>query len=257
PNVEGMLADLKAGGVPVIDETPRAGLAGRIAFLHPTACASVLVELATPPPAAEHPDSPVRFKRLVIGCRDPQETAKSYQQLFSLPEVAVNDGPRSMLGWTGGGTLLMVPASEVGGTLGGPDGMAAVLDGRGIRLLRVPDRHRRRPRLRLRARRLSQPAPRLPRLRRADRRGIAADSRPRPRACLRPPALRSRRRRGGGHLHARDHAARRSLRAGPPGAGRRLVPRRLLDGLCPRPPAGRRGGGARGLAKRALRPGPR
>src|SRR5207247_8872879 len=89
-----------------------------IAFLHPTACARGLVELAPRPPAAGHPDSPVRFKRLVIGCRDPQETAKSYQQLFSLPEVAVNDGPRSMLGWTGGGTLLMVPASEVGGTLG-------------------------------------------------------------------------------------------------------------------------------------------
>jgi len=113
-----MLADLKAGGIPLIDERPRPGLAGRIAFLHPTACAGVLVELATPPPAAELPDSPVRFKRLVIGCRDPQETAKSYQQLFGLPEVAVNDGPRSMLGWTGGGTLLMVPASEVGGTLG-------------------------------------------------------------------------------------------------------------------------------------------
>ena len=118
PNVEGMVADLKAGGIPLIDETPRPGLAGRVAFLHPTACAGVLVELATPPPAAEPPDSPVRFKRLVIGCRDPQETAKRYQQLFSLPEVAVNDGPRSMLGWTGGGTLLMVPASEVGGTLG-------------------------------------------------------------------------------------------------------------------------------------------
>lgn len=43
---------------------------------------------------------------------------KSYQQLFGLPEVAMNDGPRSMLGWVGGGTLLMVPAVEVGGTLG-------------------------------------------------------------------------------------------------------------------------------------------
>jgi len=118
PNVEGMLAGLKAGGAPLIDDTAREGLAGRIAFLHPTASAGVLVELATPPSADAHPESPVRFKRLVIGCRDPQETAKTYQQLFSLPEVAVNDGPRSMLGWTGGGTLLMVPASEVGGTLG-------------------------------------------------------------------------------------------------------------------------------------------
>ena len=45
PNVEGMLADLKAGGVPVIDETPRAGLAGRIAFLHPKSTNGVLLEL--------------------------------------------------------------------------------------------------------------------------------------------------------------------------------------------------------------------
>src|SRR6266704_2420796 len=119
---QGVRAALLAAGdgeIELLEPTDtQGGVAGRIAFLHPTACASVLVELATPPPAAEHPDSPVRFKRLVIGCRDPQETAKSYQQLFSLPEVAVNDGPRSMLGWTGGGTLLMVPASEVGGTLG-------------------------------------------------------------------------------------------------------------------------------------------
>jgi hypothetical protein len=30
----------------------------------------------------------------------------------------MNGGPRSMLGWSGGGTLLMVPGGEVGGTLG-------------------------------------------------------------------------------------------------------------------------------------------
>ncbi len=113
----------------IADQGVRAALlaAGdsEIELLEPTdkqggvsACAGVLVELATPAREEEHPDSPVRFKRLVVGCRDPQESTKSYQQLFALPEVAVNDGPRSMLGWAGGGTLLMVPASEVGGTLG-------------------------------------------------------------------------------------------------------------------------------------------
>lgn len=117
-NVDAALGALKAQGVPLLDQAPRQGLAGRIAFLHPGACGGVLVELATPPDGAAHPDSPVRFKRLVIGCREPQDMAKTYQQLFGLPEVAVNDGPRSMLGWSGGGTLLMVPASEVGGTLG-------------------------------------------------------------------------------------------------------------------------------------------
>jgi methylmalonyl-CoA/ethylmalonyl-CoA epimerase len=118
PNVDADLSTLKAQNVALIDQASRQGLAGRIAFLSPAACAGVLVELATPPHDDAPTDSPVRFKRLVIGCRDPQETGKIFQQLFGLPEVAVNDGPRSMVGWSGGGTLMMVPAAEVGGTLG-------------------------------------------------------------------------------------------------------------------------------------------
>jgi methylmalonyl-CoA/ethylmalonyl-CoA epimerase len=118
PDVDADLGALKAQNVALLDHTPRQGLAGRIAFLKPSACGGVLVELATPPSHDAPAESPVRFKRLVIGCRDPQDMTKSYQQLFGLPEVAVNDGPRSMLGWSGGGTLLMVPAVEVGGTLG-------------------------------------------------------------------------------------------------------------------------------------------
>src|SRR5262249_43363358 len=47
-----------------------------------------------------------------------QGTAATYQRLFDLPEVEVNGGPRTMLGWAGGGTLLMVPAGEVGGMEG-------------------------------------------------------------------------------------------------------------------------------------------
>jgi methylmalonyl-CoA epimerase len=118
PNVDADVDALKAQNVAMIDQAPRQGLAGRIVFLNPTACAGVLVELATPRHDDAPADSPVRFKRLVIGCRDPQETGKTYRRLFGLPEVAVNDGPRSMVGWSGGGTLMMVPAAEVGGTLG-------------------------------------------------------------------------------------------------------------------------------------------
>ena len=118
PNVDADLGALRAQNVALIDPAPRQGLAGRIVFLSPQACAGVLVELATPQHDDVLADSPVRFKRLVIGCRDPQETGKTFQQLFGLPEVAVNDGPRSMVGWSGGGTLMMVPAAEVGGTLG-------------------------------------------------------------------------------------------------------------------------------------------
>lgn len=118
PAIDDDLKALAARGVPLLDREARDGLAGRIAFLDPKACGGVLVELATPAHPEAAPESPVRFKRLVIGCRAPQETATVYRDLFGLPEVEVNGGPRAMLGWAGGGTLLMVPAAEVGGMVG-------------------------------------------------------------------------------------------------------------------------------------------
>ncbi|OGK95782.1 MAG: methylmalonyl-CoA epimerase [Candidatus Rokubacteria bacterium RIFCSPHIGHO2_12_FULL_73_22] len=121
PDVEGALAALKEKQVELLDTAPRPGLAGQIAFLHPRACCGVLVELATPSPEASAHEravaSPVRLKRLVIGARDVQQTAETFQSLFGLPEVAMNSGPRVMLA-VGRGALLVVPAAEVGGTEG-------------------------------------------------------------------------------------------------------------------------------------------
>jgi methylmalonyl-CoA epimerase len=117
-DVAGDLAALQSKGVALLDTEPRKGLAGRIGFLHPKACHGVLVELATPDAGETHAESPVRFKRLVIGSPTPHDTAKTYQDLFGLPEVEINGGPRTMLGWAGGGALLMVPAGEVGGMEG-------------------------------------------------------------------------------------------------------------------------------------------
>jgi methylmalonyl-CoA/ethylmalonyl-CoA epimerase len=45
PDIDAALADLKAKGAELIDETPRPGLTGTIAFLHPSALHGVLVEL--------------------------------------------------------------------------------------------------------------------------------------------------------------------------------------------------------------------
>ena len=45
PDIVAALADLRARGVPLIDEEPREGLVGTIAFLHPEALHGVLVEL--------------------------------------------------------------------------------------------------------------------------------------------------------------------------------------------------------------------
>jgi methylmalonyl-CoA/ethylmalonyl-CoA epimerase len=47
--IEAALATLKALGVPLVDETPRAGARGhKVAFIHPKATGGVLVELVEP-----------------------------------------------------------------------------------------------------------------------------------------------------------------------------------------------------------------
>jgi methylmalonyl-CoA/ethylmalonyl-CoA epimerase len=116
PSVDSTLADLRQRGAELIDRTPRVGLAGRIAFLHPRACGGVLVEVATPPPAPD-PESPLQLKRVVIGAREPKRTADLYRGWFTLPEVALNEGPRTMLA-AGQSALLFVPSDEVGGMEG-------------------------------------------------------------------------------------------------------------------------------------------
>src|SRR5262249_28294385 len=96
-DVDHDLETLKSKQVPLIAAASRDGLAGRIAFLSPKACDGVLVELATPVHGEPKPtlESPVRFKRIVVGCRAPQDTAEIYRDLFGLPEVEVNGGPRT------------------------------------------------------------------------------------------------------------------------------------------------------------------
>jgi len=44
-DIEGTLADLKARGAQLIDETPKQGAYGRIAFIHPKGAHGVLIEL--------------------------------------------------------------------------------------------------------------------------------------------------------------------------------------------------------------------
>ena len=138
PDVADELKALAVKGVDLIDATPRAGLAGHIGFLHPRSCAGVLVELATPfaapatevagpraAPARSGGDSdgvpPLRLKRLIVGAKEPRDTAGVFQKLFGFSEIAINGGPRVMLG-IGRGALLIVPAGEVGGT----EGMVAI-----------------------------------------------------------------------------------------------------------------------------------
>ncbi|HVY49914.1 MAG TPA: methylmalonyl-CoA epimerase [Minicystis sp.] len=56
--IEAALAFLKALGVPLVDETPRAGARGhKVAFVHPKATGGVLVELVEPAEGHAAPSS--------------------------------------------------------------------------------------------------------------------------------------------------------------------------------------------------------
>lgn len=117
PDAAGVLGELDGRGVELIDRVPRHGLAGQIGFLHPRACAGILVELATPDAEPAPPPSPVDLKRVVIGASDPRATAGRFTSLLALSEVTTNGGRRVLLA-AGQGTLLIVPADEVGGHAG-------------------------------------------------------------------------------------------------------------------------------------------
>jgi methylmalonyl-CoA/ethylmalonyl-CoA epimerase len=118
PDIVKTLTSLKEMRVELLDEAPRPGLAGQIAFVHPRACGGVLVELATPSSAtADDVPAPLRLKRLVIGASDVRRASDALRSHFGLEEVAMNSGPRTMLA-VGRGAVLVVPAEEVGGIEG-------------------------------------------------------------------------------------------------------------------------------------------
>jgi methylmalonyl-CoA/ethylmalonyl-CoA epimerase len=55
-DLERALAELKARGVPLLDQTPRVGAGGcRVAFVHPKGAAGVLLELKQSAPASDGP----------------------------------------------------------------------------------------------------------------------------------------------------------------------------------------------------------
>jgi methylmalonyl-CoA/ethylmalonyl-CoA epimerase len=54
PSVSVAVGQAQGAGLPLIDQVPRPGLAGMIAFLHPKATQGVLVEIAQPPASPGH-----------------------------------------------------------------------------------------------------------------------------------------------------------------------------------------------------------
>ncbi len=98
-NVETELQGAKDKGLRVIDQKPRPGLAGVIAFLHPQACCSVLVEYAQPVDHSEHASllgeardrrfTTKRLDHVVIAVKDLEAAVATYQKNFGL----MREGP--------------------------------------------------------------------------------------------------------------------------------------------------------------------
>jgi methylmalonyl-CoA/ethylmalonyl-CoA epimerase len=86
------LASAKSNGLPMLDETPRAGLAGMIGFLHPKASCGVLVEFATPP-AGAHTPPPVNivFDHLALVVDDLDVAAETFSRHFGMRVASAAD----------------------------------------------------------------------------------------------------------------------------------------------------------------------
>ncbi|GBD14186.1 hypothetical protein HRbin25_00055 [bacterium HR25] len=112
-DVAAELAALKARGVELVDQEPRQGLAGIIAFLHPRAHRGVLVELARPPQEERHAaPSPLvrRLRYVLIGAEDPADALARYEANLGLRAAASGDGPAGQV--TVGESLLLVLTAE-------------------------------------------------------------------------------------------------------------------------------------------------
>ena len=82
-DIGGELARLKELNVQLIDEQPREGLAGEVAFIHPSAVHGVLIELAQPP--ADTPVSPRKgFDHLAVTVTNMEVAAGTWNKVVGI-----------------------------------------------------------------------------------------------------------------------------------------------------------------------------
>jgi len=97
-DIRAELARIKAlGDVELIDQEPREGLAGEIAFLHPRSMHGVLIELAQTRPDAHHSDEK-GIDHVVCRVSDLQAVAKDWERILGLKLVNVIETPTSKIG---------------------------------------------------------------------------------------------------------------------------------------------------------------
>lgn len=125
-DVAAALARVNAANLPVIDQAPRKGLAGTIAFLHPGACHGVLVEMAQPPEDAHHDQkaepaaSGIRATRIAtiyVVAKDIAAAAENYARNFdatiSGPARDANFGAMRAVVQIGTSRLTLLDAGEI------------------------------------------------------------------------------------------------------------------------------------------------
>ncbi|MBM4416017.1 MAG: methylmalonyl-CoA epimerase [Chloroflexi bacterium] len=83
PDIRGELARLQAQGVELIDQAPRRGLAGEVAFIHPRSMHGVLIELAQPP-AGAHVSNAKGFDHVVARVADLEAAAQTWRNVLGL-----------------------------------------------------------------------------------------------------------------------------------------------------------------------------
>jgi methylmalonyl-CoA/ethylmalonyl-CoA epimerase len=125
PDVGGDLAAARAAGFPLIDQAPRRGLAGMIAFLHPKGTCGVLTEFATPPPGSHH-DGPcgrgalrgIALAEVTARSGDPHAAATLFHTRLGLAttEAPADPGTTAAAVGVGGVRLRFVGADAANAT---------------------------------------------------------------------------------------------------------------------------------------------
>jgi methylmalonyl-CoA epimerase len=129
PDVDRELAAARTQGFPLIDEAPRAGLAGMICFLHPKGTRGVLVEFATPPPGEGHhapassgPLGGLALQEVTSRSKDAAGAAELFATKLGLARASASAPGLSVAAVSGGGVRLTFLAADAQAS--GPEAVA-------------------------------------------------------------------------------------------------------------------------------------
>lgn len=116
-NVERDVSRFFGTGVELIDAKPRKGLVGRIAFIHPRACAGILTEIATPTDRTPPPLAPLTATVIHLIVENVQAATILFRDMFGLP-IRISHPDWSIAQLAAGPVALQL--SSTGATSGKP-----------------------------------------------------------------------------------------------------------------------------------------